>query len=677
MKVAAASRRPDHVSEAALTGASWTLALALMAYAVCVALNVLGRHLAHELSADITFIYNVYLDIFRDHYPAFGLKVAASPNLFPDAAVLFPLIALTGSMGRAFAAYYALHLVALFAVAVALGRRIRPASKRAVIAPAVVLAAFATLGRELYFLWLFPGMHGDVILCFLVGALAALRARDGELDGWRALVFVAFGALVGFSDYLGLAVILAPLAATALHSAWLRRGTAKRHDARLLALLAAAIGGTFALRIGFDALAIVEVPASGAAPSRLDLVRASLRHLPQIVGVARSYSQSMTAIAIAALAAITLAARWRRVAADESAGAAAWRWIARATSLSVAANLAALVAGAFLSDAIVDTYKLRYFESALALPVLVAGIAMPLLDRPLARGLQSLATLTIVTMCLRQAPAELGKLAQRTSFDIYPEIVACVDRVAAARGLHDGYGDFDSEHFLQAFSRRGVRVLDFGPEKLVLGYWAKNSLWSFRPDASAGTLRLVRPTFAVTLYPDQIVERFGEPAARTDCERYTVLVYDRPADVAFRNATRRYVELQMRAPGALGTTSVAVESSPTGARIVLAGGPTRRPILDVAMAGRGPIEVVYLLGGREVGRDELERDGRKVRRELLVTPGFAGRDFDEVRFDARPGAELTLTNALLIDDRFDIAVVPTRGWAHRRGGPAQPLVRPL
>jgi hypothetical protein len=95
------------------------------------------------------------------------------------------------------------------------------------------------------------------------------------------------------------------------------------------------------------------------------------------------------------------------------------------------------------------------------------------------------------------------------------------------------------------------------------------------------------------------------------------------------------------------------------------------------MAGRGPIEVVYLLGGREVGRDELERDGRKVRRELLVTPGFAGRDFDEVRFDARPGAELTLTNALLIDDRFDIAVVPTRGWAHRRGGPAQPLVRPL
>jgi hypothetical protein len=668
----------------AAAGATLVACVALLTLTACAVLVDVDRHLRLDLNADVTFFFNIYQDLFRDGFPLFGWSFPAAPNVFPDVALFFPLLALLGDWGTAFATYFVLHLVAFYGAAVALGLALRPGALRAWLLPAVTLAFFAVYGSRLFFYWLFPGMHGDVMLGFLLGAAVAVQGGDRPLRGWEQALYVVTATLMGASDYLFLPATLVPLAIAAAFDAWHLRPGARRPRQIVEASIVAAVA-TFALRAGVDRLELVTISPPDFALKGVPSVVASLVNVPESLRVAAAAAPAVAVAAtittLAMLVLVTQALTRRGTAIALDPARCKLIYLATACVAAVPTVYAALVAGGFLAGSPVDPYKLRYYQSLLVLPPVIGAVALlGVASRRLLR-IEAALALGVAAAAAAHAPTLSRQLAQARIAGIYPPLVECVDRIARERGLSAGYGDFNSQHLMHAFSRASVRLRWMRMDLLWASSWASDRLWGLRRDDD-GTFRPSRPTFAVTGDPDGYIRRFGEPAARSRCGGSDVLVYDRPGDVAFRNAYRGGLEWQVAGPGGLGGVApldgprparasgfrdrlgegMTVRDVPPGGLSLDFGVAQRKPVLDLATRRRGALAVDYLLGDVVVATQTLAATGEdELQRDVVATPFFAtGRAFDQVVLKPLSPERVGFAYALLFDDA-DQSPVRTAG----------------
>ena len=113
----------------------------------------------------------------------------------------------------------------------------------------------------------------------------------------------------------------------------------------------------------------------------------------------------------------------------------------------------------------------------------------------------------------------------------------CLDRVIESRDLHGGYGTYWTARTITYRTETAARVIplteDFRPNP-----WVYNSEGFLPNRQSAASRRVYDFIVPLPIPVEEIVERFGEPAYREDCNGLEVLVYDRESDISFRNFAR-------------------------------------------------------------------------------------------------------------------------------------------
>lgn len=335
---------------------------------------------------------------------------------------------------------------------------------RALRKPAMIGAAYAALLAALLFggrptlLLLMPGYHGGASVDGLLLLAAALARRPGPT--------FAAGFVGVLSDPLFLAQYLAPAAlATRLP--------------KPAALAAAAALATWFLAsrwlhfqdLGFNLRSLPGEILPGLQAFTHDAGRLALAH---------------PAPALLLLATLALAAKRR----DD---------LDRAVLLSLLLTLAAAALGGRWRD--LDSA--RYLLPCLVLPPLYLLLRLPV--NPLA-----LAAVAALQVALAGPPPPLG------------EFVPCLDRLATAKGLRYGLGDFNAANQATMLSTTGVRVNHLAPD-LRLWHWGNNlQAYDRTPEGAFPEYRFV---IAHGLDRERLLEELGAPSETHWCDGAEVMIY--------------------------------------------------------------------------------------------------------------------------------------------------------
>lgn len=522
--------------------------------------------LGEVLNFDTLYPAAVYEDLFVDGFSWDGWRFPAAPFWFPDFAIYFGARAITGAASSAVILYgvlqYALLVAAfLFLLRAARGRAPGPVGIAAALASAAAFVALNSLElfrdahHRLPFL---VQVHTGALICEVFALGLVLLAARHTGWGWRRLLtllalFVLVAAGVA-SDRLVIVQLVAPAAAALAATWWLTRCQGGPSFVAVL-VLAGTLGA--ATTAGW-ALHRWQVPPEGdaiAAYTQFDGARARATARCVAGGAAEALGRAEPShVAMLAWLAVCGAyagrALWRGLRRRPEApapGDPALLLLAVYFLALVAANFAAVCATGVLDRPEMGwSWGYKYFLPVFLVPLFGWGVwaeaalvARPRCGRLVAGGV--LAAAAVAVAAAWQAPRQVT----RDVWHWYPPLVQQLDDFAERHNLRYGLAGFWDARVITLLSRTGLRVYqvvrdDSAPGGFAPTNWLGNRDWFLGRPGS----RHPDPRFSFVLLgqevPDRgkVVRAFGEPAASPACEGREVLIYNRPADSAFRDVAR-------------------------------------------------------------------------------------------------------------------------------------------
>lgn len=521
-----------------------------VALSLCTLLGVAGLgaiagtsslRLGH-INSDFLYLPAFLRDLFaRD--VAMHWHLPPAPYFFPDLLLFFPGWLLSKSVGMQFAVYsvvYGAALLALMSLTLSLCVERRSPTTWLTASCAVwglvVLCLMPKSSTGLAVQILGPTFHSGALLAGL-GIVGFIQAQSPSFSFSRStrarVTYVVLAAVSILSDLSTVFQALVPAAVTLVLMR--RRSTQEPVDKCVLAWL---VGAPLLLSLVMRGAFVL---ATGMSIRPGFSLRAMGRELPTAaywVSVGRAFYDSMRqypACWILGLSAfLYLHARVlefrHKPPPPESAGLTALMlYAAISTWLSVLLPI--------VMANIADAHSVRYWLPIFILPpVAVAGISM---QRWSAHQLLSVASVIASALVLSLATTARGAVASNASADLYPEPVACLDRVAKHHGLRHGVGQYWDAKYATVLSRTGVTINQFDP-RLRPYVHISNRAWYFdRNDRTLAYDFLVVSRRDPRSARDNLIrtatERFGAPRLVADCRRFEIFVYDRPRDLALRN----------------------------------------------------------------------------------------------------------------------------------------------
>jgi hypothetical protein len=204
-------------------------------------------------------------------------------------------------------------------------------------------------------------------------------------------------------------------------------------------------------------------------------------------------------------------------------------------ALLVVLCLAATIIAPAVSALWINILTIRYTLPVLLLPWFLLTLCIP--PRWKLTGPILWTAAGVVLMTATAMNGEIWDL--RPTFEIpYPDEVRCLDNMASEVNLRAGLSGYWPAKRITMLSRRGLTVnqIDAG----LAPYHLSNNRWWYRGPKVRDAVEFPRYSFAVVddLDRELVRSRFGPPAAERRCDPYTIWVYNRPSDVAFRNFLR-------------------------------------------------------------------------------------------------------------------------------------------
>ncbi len=595
---------------------SYLAAVALVVLVVAGLLAHFGAIKHGHINADTLYATALYRDLFVDRYDVRGWNLTPAPSFFPDMLMMFPLLRLTGDLGLAYLGYtlaqYLLTLAALVSVA-RLYTRDLPEAMIAIFTAGAFLVALLQRGNYVFLAApiLSISHHGSVFLAGTVVLWIALRATQHGYSPATAAVFVLVSAPTIFSDMLLVSWFLAPLTLTALIFS-VFRWLPFRFFVTTAALAAVSVF------VGVGGVRLCQ--ASGIFrwnPAVAELTLATVMRALTTPRVLRSYlglGPFFPALLVAFVAWLPLAVGLyvgeARAARGTGAGhARTARQRARLVLFLITfalLSMGASVLGPF-AKARNAIWVFRYFHPLVLLPPFVLAILTAMYRGPAARYVKGGACAAAVVFALYVYAPPLSSLRFAALRSPYPDLVRCIDEAVSRYGVDYGYCGYWDSKYLTILSRSGARF-NLVSREVTPWHIANNPAWYHMPPGGRGG---GYPRYEFVVAGEQwapgVRQRFGEPAAANTCSDRVVLIYNRAADVAFRN--------RIRLPATLGDGPLM------DALGLPVHGSTAMPALPTQGNGTGTTGITCA-----AGRDHYTADGTPPGAAEVVTIE-AGRSF--------------------------------------------------
>lgn len=198
-------------------------------------------------------------------------------------------------------------------------------------------------------------------------------------------------------------------------------------------------------------------------------------------------------------------------------------------------RIGAIVFSAMTEQPIYQVGGIRHMQPVWVLPIFVIAWALVAERQALPRWILRLAIGAALGFGLIRLSPAVRELSNVSTALPYPNYVRCLDQAVAAYGLRGGYGDYWLARHLSMLSRHPLQVSQVTSD-LTPQFWV-NASASY---LGQGGHSYPRYDFMVAAdgQSAQITARLGPPAAKWACPGFTVLIYNRPTDLAFRNFLR-------------------------------------------------------------------------------------------------------------------------------------------
>jgi hypothetical protein len=330
-------------------------------------------------------------------------------------------------------------------------------------------------------------------------------------------------------------------------------------------------------------------------------------------------------------------------------------WIACSGLMVLIGTAGAVIA----THAWVGFVTLRYVLPLIVLPLAFATVVfasrLPPISNRFARALE-VSLLAVVTLVTGQIAAAETSVEAR----LYGPRYACLDSYARRQGLHAGFADYWNARPSMVSSRAGLTLVHVDSQ-MRPARWLNNLFWYSRGYWRTSEGR-PRSDFVLANTVDQgwLKARFGVPRATETCFGMLIWVYDRPADLEFRNYLRTYVA---RATGDHegwweSPTLSAVQSEPRGSigfegreGVVLEFPAVPANVMEIVSSTKKPLELIYRRQGRDLAHQQVTFEGQP--RRLFALPASLGSTgFDSIFVQGRPGSHYELEDATLMRDPY-------------------------
>jgi hypothetical protein len=179
----------------------------------------------------------------------------------------------------------------------------------------------------------------------------------------------------------------------------------------------------------------------------------------------------------------------------------------------------------------------RYFHPLVLLPPFVLAILTAMYRGPASRYVKGGACCAAVAFALYVYVPPLSSLRLATLRSPYPDLLQCIDDVVSRYGVQYGYCGYWDSKYLTILSRSGARF-NLVSREVTPWHIANNPAWYRTPPGGRGGYPRYEFVVAGEQWAPGVRQRFGEPAAAHGCGDRVVLIYNRAADVAFRNRIR-------------------------------------------------------------------------------------------------------------------------------------------
>ncbi|OWK41690.1 hypothetical protein FRUB_03768 [Fimbriiglobus ruber] len=523
--------------------------------------------LGNLLDADTLAPAALYQDLFVDGYRLDHYQFSAANFAVPDLAVFGLLRAATGRTGPAVLAWGWALFGVLAAAGAAAAFAVTPRPARRYLGPILLtwVAAYAAVVALRFFqqpvnLLVQPVYHSGALafefldLCFVVGFLGS-RTRAGGAGLLLGLGITC--AVAAFSDRTFGLYFPLPFGVGVLGVLLIRpTGGVFSALTRTRAVVLLVVVGT-GCGVGLLALRKIQGPEDPLAMYWAGPVWDGLGERTwELIGIlgrelrAGNVLVEMMIAWYAVCAADAVAALVRRRAGDT------WLTPFAFYQFLSAAVLPAVVVPFLLSRTSIEGVAggnwndfSRYFVGPVGMaffgwPVRLALVATQPTWLPL-RAAAGAVTTGLATVAVGANWDDPKTLTNDLS-DPTPAFVREVDAVCERYGVRDGLGSYWVAKPISLFSRTGVRVRQVAPDaEAPFGVksfvWLSNAEWYWKSPGGGEVsyqfvLTVERPPFQIIDLPtDDLIRALGEPAARVPVGRYTMLLYDRPADARFRN----------------------------------------------------------------------------------------------------------------------------------------------
>jgi hypothetical protein len=605
----------------------------LLLVAVLGALFLFARQRVVSVDSDDLSFLIYARDLCGSGYRLTDWRWCDSFYWFPDQLIFLPLSLLARNPLHAYVAYTMVLFGLIVLTAVPLYARLHPGSRKLLAFTALyaLLLLFLVYGQRGFvrhaMFWI--GWHGGVLVPGSLFVILALwQARPGaSLWVWPVIGCLAW--LACLSDRLFVPQFAAPAVAGWL---WLtlRRRTGFFRGLGLAASSGLACYGAILTQQALTSLGWIHtrtMPPATWAERRANLKKLVLELVPDMFD--RTPFNMLILFVALTLCAGFLGAAWRHrktEASEEEDGLARDReWMAIFYPLSVLASLLAPVWVGLPSQ--METNRFFY---SLVVPgaLLVLGWLLQVVPR-LETPRPALLTAGLVAFLLAMTAGELwpAYMSWRTQpLKLSERGEAMALRAALQRHpLHCGYAGFWETKVLE-LAHPDHRASQLQPDGRIFPWLTNMARYFVRSGSGQGRdiphydyLFLSQRT-PISLWTVPWWERFGPPADIVDQGADKILVYDRPADVGFRNFTRLPALLEAKRPLPLSATipALRVYKAPgtpantadcvpltigTRLQIPLEGVvPVAGQVLEISLDFGDEYRLTFLHGGREVGQ---------------------------------------------------------------------------
>lgn len=500
------------------------------------------------INSDTLYLAAFYRDLFVDHYDISYWNLTPAPYFFPDMALMFPLMATIGpNIALAYVAYTGCWLGLTTLAMCYIARQIAASHLQAAACGLTATAFFlGILSRENYALaahqLLSVAHHGGAFMAglWILGlVLGGLRNGFGCARLLSLVILVAFTAA---SDFLLVLWFVLPIM-IAIGGYALLGWIQWRAALLLLAALLLGLATTYLLifLINYQELFSWKFQWLNGENNTWQFLTD-----PKLLAAWWTMSTTLSAPSLLWLACLLILLYILMAEVLRANNRPNMRlWVLLAT-IAIGSSSAAVLAP--IAKGWHWQHTLRYLYPLYLLPALSIFIALAMLPARLKwlAGIPLLGTLawTASEVLPRFDPTSLWDIAQP-----YPERISCADQFLRENSSYYGYAfnHWENEYFSE-LSQIGARANLVGPDFMPVHFNNNRAWYHTVRNGHYGDY----PDYRFVLVQsegDQLLHRFGEPRVVRSCDKFSVWLYDRPADLAFRQ--------RLRIPASLGRMAEA------------------------------------------------------------------------------------------------------------------------